>query len=552
MDELLAANHDPEPWKQAGLKPLPFLDAVMTEERWKSAANAPLTEEQRKVWMPRATKLAALFPSASDEVVWRSLRDVKGAIGLAISALWKAHDKIMLNEDGRPARPNHAPPVRTLTEFKTLSPSEMCEQFRKHGWSGFGSPPDGKAHYGAQETMGAWKLRICECFQMNLADEAVDAGGGTGTIRLYHEGIEAGTNLPAPCFCCSPNLPAHHEQGIKLIVDGVEQQEAVYPGEGAASVVVTVPAGKHVVHAGWTANMPKKYLRSTSHHKPAPVDAIVVRSLGGRDFVPASGDTNDDKAGLDHKKIAAGPLHSNVPLQYSHSNYSLPYIIVRPGTETTIKVFWKKQVIRHHSRGKSGRAPTIVWSLRMVTMEGWRAQRARVREHREQEGAVRSSSSPVSPSSPQRGGAWFAEAKQARFDWRTFRAIRSDKDFTEGVYFGKGEVRKKKLVYQGKKVLHKSLTSLPAAGNKMATNMHECLLGYCGDKTMSFPAMLAQNILRAALDNRELVDECYLQLCKHITGNTIVSSRTRAWQVMCMCVGTFPPSAEFQPVAALF
>ena len=26
MDELLAANHDPEPWKQAGLKPLPFLD----------------------------------------------------------------------------------------------------------------------------------------------------------------------------------------------------------------------------------------------------------------------------------------------------------------------------------------------------------------------------------------------------------------------------------------------------------------------------------------------------------------------------------------------
>ncbi len=62
-----------------------------------------------------------------------------------------------------------------------------------------------------------------------------------------------------------------------------------------------------------------------------------------------------------------------------------------------------------------------------------------------------------------------------------------------------------------------------------------CLLD---TQVMSFPATLAQNILQKALDNRELVDECYLQLCKHITANPKPDSCVRAWQVMCMAVGT--------------
>lgn len=40
---------------------------------------------------------------------------------------------------------------------------------------------------------------------------------------------------------------------------------------------------------------------------------------------------------------------------------------------------------------------------------------------------------------------------------------------------------------------------------KKATRLHKSLLGYTGDKSMSFPATLAQNILKECVENPELV-----------------------------------------------
>ena len=44
----------------------------------------------------------------------------------------------------------------------------------------------------------------------------------------------------------------------------------------------------------------------------------------------------------------------------------------------------------------------------------------------------------------------------------------------------------------------------------------------------------------------ELVDEIYVQLCKHLTNNPRPESAVRGWQIVCMCVGTFPPSRDFE------
>ena len=70
--------------------------------------------------------------------------------------------------------------------------------------------------------------------------------------------------------------------------------------------------------------------------------------------------------------------------------------------------------------------------------------------------------------------------------------------------------------------------------------------GYAGDRSMSFPATLAQDILQKGLETPEIVDEVYLQICKHLTENQRPESAHRGWQVMCMAVGTFPPSSDFE------
>ena len=60
------------------------------------------------------------------------------------------------------------------------------------------------------------------------------------------------------------------------------------------------------------------------------------------------------------------------------------------------------------------------------------------------------------------------------------------------------------------------------------------------------PARLLQDILTKGLEMPDLVDEIYIQLCKHLTHNPRPESSVRGWQLLCMCVGTFPPSRDFE------
>lgn len=95
-------------------------------------------------------------------------------------------------------------------------------------------------------------------------------------------------------------------------------------------------------------------------------------------------------------------------------------------------------------------------------------------------------------------------------------------------------------------LIPKSLTDLPAETSKIAVQLHKSLLGYMGDKSMAFPATLAQDILQKGLEIYEMRDEVYLQIMKQLSSNPTADSIAKGWQVMCMCVSTFPPSQEFE------
>lgn len=67
-----------------------------------------------------------------------------------------------------------------------------------------------------------------------------------------------------------------------------------------------------------------------------------------------------------------------------------------------------------------------------------------------------------------------------------------------------------------------------------------------GDKQLPFPAMLAQDILRKGYEFKAIRDEIYLLIIKQLSNNPRPESVAKGWQVMCMCVGTFPPSPDFE------
>eukprot|EP01039_Chlorochromonas_danica_P007189 gene7189-7956_t len=136
-------------------------------------------------------------------------------------------------------------------------------------------------------------------------------------------------------------------------------------------------------------------------------------------------------------------------------------------------------------------------------------------------------------------------AKQARFDVKNFPNLRSPDDFARGLILNKSKVKEQFLSFQPN-VIPKSLTDLNKEYNKLALQIHKDLLGYMGDKQLPFPAMLAQDILRKGYEHKPIRDEIYLQIIKQLTNNPRPESVAKGWQVMCMCVTTFPPSFEFE------
>eukprot|EP01038_Epipyxis_sp_PR26KG_P006281 gene6281-8649_t len=136
-------------------------------------------------------------------------------------------------------------------------------------------------------------------------------------------------------------------------------------------------------------------------------------------------------------------------------------------------------------------------------------------------------------------------AKQARFDIKNFQNLRTADDFARGAILNKSKIKEQFLTFQPN-VIPKSLTDLNKDSNKLALQIHKDLLGYMGDKQLPFPAMLAQDILRKGYEYKPIRDEIYLQIIKQLTNNPRPESVAKGWQVMCMCVGTFPPSQDFE------
>ena len=137
------------------------------------------------------------------------------------------------------------------------------------------------------------------------------------------------------------------------------------------------------------------------------------------------------------------------------------------------------------------------------------------------------------------------EALNTKYRFWNFSNLRSPDDYAKGILLNKKKVKEGMLKWQ-ETLIPKSLLDLSRDNSKVANNINRCLLGYMGDKQMSFPATLAHDILTKGLESPLLRDEIYMQMMKQLSHNPKAESIAKGWQLMCMCVSTFPPSEDFE------
>ena len=165
------------------------------------------------------------------------------------------------------------------------------------------------------------------------------------------------------------------------------------------------------------------------------------------------------------------------------------------------------------------------------------------------------------------------------------------------------ETIKRSMLQWTNEPIHTSLTRLDGAGvdpaaKKHATRIFKNILGYMGDRQYSYPILLAQEVTRCGLEcacefgsffvflvhflfffgsflrlalivfllslclclspplslplSPAVRDEIYCQLVKQLIDNPGKASVSRGWNLMALCLSTFPPSDEFENFLELF
>ncbi|CAK9003425.1 High molecular weight form of myosin-1 (High molecular weight form of myosin I) (HMWMI) [Durusdinium trenchii] len=133
------------------------------------------------------------------------------------------------------------------------------------------------------------------------------------------------------------------------------------------------------------------------------------------------------------------------------------------------------------------------------------------------------------------------------YDLKKFYKIRTNEDFTEPLPQEERALAAKLKLWSRSKPIPKSLTVLSEEQNRTALRINRAILQYCGDMSTSFPATLAQYMLVKGLEDPQMCDEIFMQLCKHVFANPRPESSDRAWLLMCMASKTFPPTEQFAP-----
>ena len=111
-----------------------------------------------------------------------------------------------------------------------------------------------------------------------------------------------------------------------------------------------------------------------------------------------------------------------------------------------------------------------------------------------------------------------------------------------------------KILSYKKDLIKKPLLNLPHNMTSEAVQSFKNVVSFMGDRSTKKEAgghasKLLKNTLHAP---EELRDEIFCQILKQIHNNPDEESLMKGWQLLAICAGTYPPSAEFEPYVMYF
>ena len=130
------------------------------------------------------------------------------------------------------------------------------------------------------------------------------------------------------------------------------------------------------------------------------------------------------------------------------------------------------------------------------------------------------------------------------FTFQTYGNLRPPDVYSKAALLGRDKLRENMLKWV-KQPIPTSLTFLPPLFAKQATKLFKNILGYMGDRSMSYPDQLAQDLLSQGLATPEVRDEVYCQIIKQLAQNPNPSSTQKGWKLMEFCLQTFAPGDDF-------
>lgn len=107
------------------------------------------------------------------------------------------------------------------------------------------------------------------------------------------------------------------------------------------------------------------------------------------------------------------------------------------------------------------------------------------------------------------------------------------------------------MLQYNKAVIGTSLTELSPPGLeneevRAARSVFRAILGFMGDRSYPFPALLAEDIIERVGGNSDLQDETFCQLMKQMTNNPSLANINRGWVLMSQLLQKMSPSPQLE------